>query len=180
MDVSLSDALVDLQRDRVDVAIRMGALVDGGFRARPLGKSRRAVVASPSYLDLHGRPDTPDELLKHRCVDFSFRKAQEGWPFTVAGRATTVPIRGGVLTNNGETARQLTIEGAGVARLGLFHVARDLEEGRLVEVLEEYNPHDLEDIHAIFSPRRHLPLRVRVFVDFLVERLVPALAGYGH
>lgn len=175
LDLSLTDALVDLQRERIDVAIRMGPLADASFRSRALGLSRRAVVAAPQYLALHGLPRHPRELAEHRCFNFNFRRSLDEWPFKVEGQVVHLPVRGGILTNNGETMRQLTLDGMGISRLGMFHVARDLEAGRLVELLPEYNPGDTEQIHAIFGKQRYMPPRVRVFIDFLVERLGPAL-----
>lgn len=175
LDLSLTDALVDLKRERIDVAIRMGPLDDASFRARILGTSRRAVVASPDYLARHGTPLTPADLTKHRCFNFNFRRSRDEWPFKIDNHTQYLAVRGDLLTNNGETMRQLTIEGLGISRLGMFHIAHDLKAGRLVEVLGDYNPGDIEEIHAIFSSQRYMPQRVRVFIDFMVERISPLL-----
>jgi DNA-binding transcriptional LysR family regulator len=157
------------------VAIRMGPLADASFRARVLGRSRRVVVAAPDYLATHGSPATPGDLAGHRCLGFNFRRTVAEWPFVLDGRAIHVPVQGVLLTNNGETMRQLTLAGLGISRLGMFHVAHDLRAGRLVELLAACNPGDTDEIHAIYSNQRYVPLRVRVFIDFLVERLAPAL-----
>lgn len=175
VDLSLADSLVDLQRERIDVAIRMGPMVDESFHARKLGTSRRAVVAAPAYLQTRGMPRIPGDLARHRCFNFNFRRSMDEWPFVMDGQLVRLPIQGAMLTNNGETMRQLTLDGLGVSRLGLFHVIRDLEAGRLVELLPGYNPGDGEDIHAIYNSQRHMPTRVRLFIDFLVEKLEPAL-----
>lgn len=171
LDLSLNDALVDLQRERVDVAIRMGTLADASFQARPLGKSRLAVVASPAYLKAFGTPHHPDALAGHRCFNFNFRRMRDEWPFRLDGQTVYRQVGGGMLLNNGETMRLLTLQGLGISRLALFHVGKDLAEGSLVELLEEFNPGDIEDIHAIFRNQRYMPQRVRVFIDFLVEKL---------
>ncbi|RKP51891.1 LysR family transcriptional regulator [Pararobbsia silviterrae] len=175
VDLSLTDAVVDLQRENVDVAVRTGPLSDASFRARKLGSTGRAVVAAPSYLDAHGVPQTPEDLVKHRCFNFNFRRSMDEWPFRIDGRTFHFPVRGDVLTNNGATMRQLTLAGLGISRLGLFHIKDDLASGRLVELLPAFNPGDIEDIHVIFSSQRHMTARVRVFIDFLVEMLEPAL-----
>ena len=177
LDLSLTDALVDLQRERVDVAIRMGPLADASFRARPLGRSRLAVVAAPDYLAAHGAPAHPDDLAGHLCFNFNFRRALDEWPFRIGGHTVYLQVGGGMLTNNGETMRQLTLDGLGVARLALFHVGRDIQAGRLVELLPGFNPGDTEEIHAIFRNQRHMPQRVRVFIDFLVEKMGDADFG---
>lgn len=175
LDLSLTDAVVDLQRERVDVAIRMGPLADASFRARVLGQSRRAVVASPAYVEQFGRPQTPDELAAHRCFNFNFRRSRDEWPFLSGGQTVYLQVGGGMLTNNGETMRQLTLDGLGISRLATFHIGADLQAGRLIELLADYNPGDTEEITAIFSNQRYMPQRVRVFIDFLVEKLAPAL-----
>lgn len=179
LDLSLTDALVDLKRERIDVAVRMGPLDDASFRARILGSSRRAVVASPAYLQRHGVPETPGDLANHRCFNFNFRRSRDEWPFTVDHHTQYLAVRGDILTNNGETMRQLTINGLGISRLGMFHVAQDLKAGRLVELLADYNPGDSEEIHAIFNNQRYMPQRVRVFIDFMVERIGPLLGSSG-
>ncbi|MGK3122860.1 LysR family transcriptional regulator [Candidatus Pantoea formicae] len=171
LDLSLTDALVDLQRERVDVAIRMGTLADASFQARSLGKSRLAVVAAPAYLKTFGTPRHPDALFEHRCFNFNFRRTRDEWPFQLDGQTVHRQVGGGMLVNNGETMRLLTLQGLGISRLALFHVGKDLAEGSLVELLQEFNPGDLEDIHAIFRNQRYMPQRVRVFIDFLVEKL---------
>ncbi len=176
LDLSLTDSRVDMQRDNVDVAVRMGPLPDATFRARTLGHSRYAVVASPQYLARHGRPQKPADLLDHRCLNFNFKRAWDEWPFRVDGQLTYLPVGGGMLTNNGETMRQLVLAGMGISRLGFFHVAEDIRAGKLVELLDEFNAGDLEDIHAIFINQRYMPQRLRVFIDFLLERVSPALA----
>jgi DNA-binding transcriptional LysR family regulator len=176
LDLSLSDALADLQREAVDVAIRMGPLSDASFRARALGRSRRAVVAAPRYLEQWGVPQEPAALAQHRCFNFNFRRSLDEWPFRIGGQTVHMPVQGGILTNNGETMRQLTLDGLGVSRLAMFHVAADLRAGRLVELLAGYNPGDTEDITAIFHHQRYMPARVRVFIDFLLERVSPVLA----
>lgn len=175
VDVSLSDDVVDLQRERVDVAVRTGPISDVNLHARKLGSTRRAIVASPDYLHAFGTPEAPDDLVRHRCFNFNFRRAMDEWPFTIDGRKVYLPMRGSTLTNNGETMRQLTLNGLGISRLGLFHVIHDLRAGRLVELLPSYNGGDIEDIHAVFNSQRHMTARVRVFIDFLVEHLEPAL-----
>jgi DNA-binding transcriptional LysR family regulator len=176
VDLSLTDAVVDLQRERVDVAVRTGPLSDASFRARKLGSTRRAVVAAPAYLRAHGMPQTPEDLVQHRCFNFNFRRSMDEWPFSIDGKTVYFPVRGGVLTNNGATMRELTLNGLGISRMGLFHVGEDIKSGRLVELLPSYNPGDIEDIHAIFSSQRHMTARVRAFIDFLVETLEPVLA----
>jgi DNA-binding transcriptional LysR family regulator len=89
-------------------------------------------------------------------------------------------VRGAVLTNNGETMRQLTLDGMGISRLGMFHVYDDLKAGRLVELLPQYAADDVEEVSVIYANQRHMPKRVRAFIDFAIEKLVPLLAERGR
>lgn len=171
VDVSVTDTLVDVLAGQADVAIRIGPLADSPLTARRLGASRRTIVASPDYLARAGTPEVPEDLLGHNCLNFSFRRAGSDWPFRREGRDYALSPRGNIETNNGETMGELVRLGVGISRLGRFHVADDLAAGRLVALLEPYNPGDTEEIHALFVGGASTPRRVRVFVDFLVEQL---------
>jgi DNA-binding transcriptional LysR family regulator len=179
IDISLTDTKVELQREEVDVAIRMGPLHDASFRGRKLGSSRRVVVAAASYLASHGVPQTPEDLARHNCLNFNFRRSLDEWPFSVDGKLVYLAVDGEVQANNGETMRQLTLQGLGISRLGMFHVFDDIQRSDLVELLPQYNAGDLEEITIIYPNQKHLPTRVRAFIDFLVDRLGPILALKG-
>ena len=175
VDLSLTDQVVDLTRERVDVAVRVGKLADANFKARVLGRSRYAVVASPDYLKAHGTPRRPGDLVHHACVGFNFKRSVSQWPFQIDGQVTELPVKASVFTNNGETMLDLVLHGMGIARLGRFHVDRFLGGGQVVELLAEFNPGDVEELHAVFPVKRHMSRRVRAFIDFLAERISPGL-----
>ncbi|NYD88363.1 LysR family transcriptional regulator [Sphingomonas melonis] len=174
IDIALTDTLVDIAGGQADVAIRFGPLADSALTARKLGESGRVIVASPDYLARHGTPRVPEDLHAHNCLNFNFRRAEPIWPFRRDGRDFTLCVEGGIVANNGETLGQLAAAGVGVTRVGRFSVAAEIAEGRLVALLEDYNPGDVELIHAVFVGGAHLPARVRVFVDFLADRLARA------
>lgn len=171
LDLSLSDEVIDLIEQRADVAIRTGAMSSSELKARKLGESRRVVVASPDYLATYGTPATPEDLAAHNCLRFNFRRSGEGWPFRYPGEEEirAFPIGGNFLGNNGATVRQLAIAGLGLARIGQFHVQRDLDNRSLVCVLEDFNPNDVEMIHAVFAGHEHMAARIRAFIDFLLQ-----------
>lgn len=171
VDISLSDRLVDITGGQADVAIRFGPLADSPLTARKLGENRRVIVASPDYLARRGTPRNPEDLHEHNCLNFNFRRAEPVWPFRWDGRDYALSVKGSIEANNGETLGQLAAGGVGVTRVGRFSVAPEIASGQLVPLLEEYNPGDIEAIHAVFVGGASLPARVRVFVDFLVERL---------
>jgi DNA-binding transcriptional LysR family regulator len=172
LDIVLSDQVIDLLEQRTDVAIRVGPLRASQLIARKLGGSRMAVVAAPRYLTRHGRPRNLADLKRHNGIGFNFVRTMPGWPFLDAGEVRRIPAGGNVQVGDGETARRLALAGVGLARLALFHVGPDIEAGRLKVVLEDLNPGDVEEIHAIFVGQGgHLPARIRAFIDYLADNV---------
>lgn len=171
VDLSLSDAVVDLVGERTDVAIRHGPLRDSSLRARKLGSSRWIVAASPEYLQRHGTPRSPADLEQHNCLNFNYRRSVEGWTFLAGSRAKQYHVGGNFLGNSGEALRLMCLGGAGVARLADFLIGTDVRAGRLVPLLQDYIKSDSEDVHALYIGHSRLAARVRVFMDFLVERV---------
>ena len=171
IDFALTDTIVDVAAGQADVAIRFGPLGDSMLTARKLGESRRMIVAAPDYLARCGTPVRPEDLHRHNCLNFNFRRVEPVWPFRVDGQDVALTVKGSIEANNGETLGQLAAAGVGIARVGAFSVLDDVAAGRLVPVLEELNPGDVELIHAVFVGGANTPARVRAFVDFLAERL---------
>lgn len=173
VDLVLTDQVINLREEATDIAIRTGPLKDSSLVSRKLGHSGFVVVASPSYLERHGTPENPASLAQHCCLRFGFRRHTQDWPFTDdVGRSISLSPEGNMLVSDGETMRVLTLEGVGISRLARFHVGRDIEKGRLVPLLESYNPGDTEPVHAVFiGPGKKLPTRVRAVLDFLYERV---------
>lgn len=171
LDISLTDALVDVAGGQADVAVRFGPLADSRLTARKLGETRRAIVAAPSYLARRGTSRVPEDLHDHDCLNFNFRRVEPVWPFRKDGRDYALSVRACTEANNGETLGQLAVAGAGITRVGTFSVAAEIAAGRLVSLLEEFNPGDVEVIHAVFVGGANIPARVRVFVDFLAKHL---------
>ncbi|NMN71552.1 LysR family transcriptional regulator [Rhizobium sp. 57MFTsu3.2] len=174
LDISLTDGVIGLIEERTDIAIRSGAMDDSSLKARKLLESRRVIVASPAYLDAKGTPKTPQDLAVHNCFTFNFRRALNEWPFRDPGSSEVyrVPVSGNTTVNSGMIMRRLCLSGSGLGRVGLFHVQPDIDAGRLIPLLEEYNPADIEQIHAVFAGHEHLAARIRAFIDFLAEHLV--------
>lgn len=171
VDIALTDTLVDVAAGQADVAIRFGPLPDSTLTARKLGETRRVIVASPEYLAKHGRPREPEDLHRHNCLNFNFRRTEPIWPFRRDGTDFSLCVKGNIEANNGETLGQLAAIGIGIARVGAFSVTQEIASGALVPILEEFNPGDVEQIHAVFVGGASTPARIRVFVDFLAEHL---------
>ena len=171
VDIGLTDTVVDVMGGEADVAIRFGPLADSPLTARRLGETGRSIVASPDYLARRGTPGVPEDLHRHNCLNFNFRRAEPTWPFRRDGRDYALTVTGDIEANNGETLGQLALAGVGVTRIGNFGVVEDIASGRLVPLLEAFNPGDAEPIHAVFVGGANMPARVRVFVDYLAEAL---------
>lgn len=174
LDLVLTDQVVDLLEERADIAIRVapGPLRGNRLMARKIGESGVAVVASPDYLAKHGEPRTPAELEKHNLIGFNFARSVEGWPFRVDGGLISIAAVGNTQVGDGEIARQLAVAGTGLARLGRFHVEAEIAAGRLVTVLDAFNPGDIEVIHAVYLGQGgFVPARMRAFIDFLARNV---------
>lgn len=182
LDITISDQVIDLMDERADVAIRVGPLRTSQLIARKLGESPSAIVGAPAYLAQRGAPASPAELEGHDLITFNFARHCDEWPFRIDGRRLSLPAHGRVLVGDGESARRLALAGQGLTRLSLFQIAPDIAAGRLVPVLEAFNPGDVEDIHAVYVGHGgRLPARVRAFIDFLVETVdLTAPPGAGE
>jgi len=163
--LDLSDRTVDLVSEGFDCAVRLGGLVDSSLVAVRLGEMRRVVVGSPGYFQLRGVPRTLDDLARHECLVLS---TQPGWDFVSAGKQILFKAPGRFACNDGAVLHEWALAGMGLASRSVWEVGEDLRWGRLVSVLDDYASPPV-GIHAMFSQRRHLPLRVRLFIDLLKE-----------
>ncbi len=168
LDLHFSDQVVDLAETGIDIAIRWGALPASDVIARPLGRTRQVVVAAPAYLERYGVPAHPQDLQHHLRLGWNYPRAIPHWPFLVDGRRVAVDAGQAIRVNDGDVMRQLALQGAGLARLSLYHAWDDLQHGRLLPVLEAFDCGDLEPIHAVYVGRPdRLPPRTRAVLDFL-------------
>ena len=167
VNLDLSDRLVDLINENIDCAIRIGELTDSSLVSVRLGEMRRMVVASPAYLVAHGVPRTPADLAGHNCLSLG---QQRGWVFRDPDSTTveTVKVSGNFECNDGAVLHEWALAGRGLAWRSLWEVGRDLKEGRLTSVLDAWQAPPM-GIYAVFPQRRHLPLRVRLFIDLLKD-----------
>jgi DNA-binding transcriptional LysR family regulator len=163
--LDLSDRTVDLVGEGFDCAVRLGALVDSSLVAVRLGEMRRVVVGSPAYFQRKGVPRMLDDLAAHECFSLP---TQPGWDFLRGGKPVLFKPPGRFACNDGAVLHDWALAGMGLAWRSLWEVGEDLRWGRLVSVLDEFATPPV-GIHAVFPQRRHLPLRVRLFVDLLKD-----------
>ncbi len=169
VDMTLVDRVVDLVDEGYDLAIRIGTLASSSLIARRLAPCRLVVCAAPDYLARHGRPVHPADLAGHNCLGYTYGALTDAWRFIGPAGETTVPIRGNLQINNGDALRSAALRGHGVVLLPTFIIGADLSVGTLERVLPDYSPPDM-GIHAVYPPGRHLPAKVRSFIDFLAQR----------
>lgn len=163
--LDLADRTVDLVSEGIDCAVRLGGLVDSSLVAVRLGEMRRVVVGSPAYLQQRGVPRSLDDLAHHDCLALA---TQSGWDFIDGGQTLLFKPPGRFACNDGAVLHEWALAGMGLAWRSLWEVGDDLRWGRLVPVLDEYATAPV-GIHAVFPQRRHLPLRVRLFIDLLKD-----------
>lgn len=184
VELGLSDRVIDLVEEGWDVAVRIARIADQNLIARKLGPCRLLVAAAPAYLARRGTPGTAAELSDHNCLGYTFSAAvgPDVWTFGADG-GVRVPIRGGLIANNGDALMAAAVEGLGIVYQPTFILADEIRGGRLVPLALDVEPIALPGIFAVYPGARRPPAKVRAFVDFLVERFGPtppwdrALAG---
>ena len=161
----LSDHLVNLVEDAVDVAVRIGHLADSSLVARQVGEMRRIVVASPAYLKRHGEPKTPQALTEHQTIQFG---PSANWRFVQDGRDIELRPSPRFASNSADAALQYAEAGGGVTRVLAYQAAESLKRGRLRIVLAKYEQPALP-IHIVYPTSRLLSAKVRAFIDLVAE-----------
>jgi DNA-binding transcriptional LysR family regulator len=164
--LNLNDRVVDLIGEGVDVAIRIASLSDSNLVSVKLADNERVLVATPGYLKRYGEPKTLADLSRHNCLAISSEGSQRGWTFRDNGKIVTVKVSGNMGCNDGQVLHEWALAGKGLAWRSMWEVGSEIESGQLQTVLNQYAAPG-NDIYAVFAQRRHLPLRIRTFVDFL-------------
>jgi DNA-binding transcriptional LysR family regulator len=169
VEMILADRRMDLIADGFDFAVRIAELQSSSMIAKRVGTYRLMLVASPAYVARHGAPDSPAELSTASCLLNLNMTPRNRWPFTRDGVHQIAEVEGGLQIDNGEALLVATLEGAGIAYMPTDLVRADLEAGRLVPILPEWDKLTLP-IHIV-HPSRRVPRRVAVLMDLLAEEL---------
>ena len=168
-DLILTDRLVDLIDERMDVVVRIGAPKDSDLVMRKLADNYRIVVAAPDYLESRGTPVVPEDLTRHECL--LYRGPETHWSLVgPAGKAVELRVLSRMRCNSGEVAHDWALAGCGLIMKSWVDVAPDVQAGRLVRVLTEWRS-EPTPVCALFPSNPRLPLRVRLFLDAMVGRL---------
>ena len=170
IDLSITDRWVNLAEEGFDLAIHVTGDPQPNLVARPLAPVRRKLCATPEYFRRHGIPQSPADLVRHNCLDYT-RSGEPGrWRFTGPQGEIVVPVNGTLHVDDDEALSQAVLGGLGVGLLPTFIIGRALQDGNLQAVLSEYIPVE-RHVYALYLPTRHLPSKVRVFIDFLVAHI---------
>jgi DNA-binding transcriptional LysR family regulator len=169
LDVSFSDRVANLVDEGFDMAVRIGRPPDSSLISRRLCTVRIVVVAAPAYLDRNGEPASPDDLAGQECIiDTNFRDPGR-WSFDDAGTQRTVPVSGRIRYSNAEACLRAAEDGLGLACVPAFVAGEAIRSGRVRRLLTAYETEPF-GVHALYPHSRHLAAKVRVLVDFLVDR----------
>src|SRR3990167_2357604 len=170
IELHLSDATIDLVGMGFDLALRVAALPDSSLVARRLRAVKRRLVASPAYWDKHGRPHHPADLAQHRGLTYGHQSAPETWRFQKGGEEASVRPRAVIRANNGDVLLPALLAGSGVALLPDFIVGPAVADGRLEEVLTEWQGAPIA-LHLVMPPGGPRPARVEVLAAYLAKTL---------
>ena len=172
VDLSITDRVVDLVEEHADVTIRNGRVSDMALAARKIADFERVICAAPSYLSRHGMPNTPADLANHVCI--VMKTTSSRWPFRIRDEIDRVEITPRVTTDNGEAALRLALDGAGIVRLSVMMLGGPVSRGLLVPLLTDSHYAEPLPVSALYLAGRHRLPKVRVFLDFLIERFASA------
>jgi DNA-binding transcriptional LysR family regulator len=165
----LSDQQIDPVQEGFDVTLRIADLPSSSLIARKIAPAHRVVCASPSYLQRRGTPQRPSDLREHDCLTYGHLATGKQWKLTGPDGEHWISIPWTLCTNNAEVLCDAAVRGRGIALLPTFIAAAELRRGSLQTILESYEAPEIS-IYAIYPETRHLSVKVRVFIDFLIER----------
>ena len=166
----LVDRRLNLIEDHIDISLRVGDLKDFSLIAKIVGSVRRVVCASPTYLKRRGTPKTPDELKDHDCITFENTLSAQTWSLNVGKVEKPFPIHSRLIVSTAEAATDAAVAGIGLTRMLDYQVAAQIREGTLKLVLESFRSPP-KQVHLIYEAGRHLPLKIRTFLDYASPRL---------
>lgn len=182
VNVRLNDRVVDLVEEGIDVAFRMGKLADSSLIAKKLCSSPMVTVASPAYLERQGRPLHPRDLRDHNYLVYTDVNPASEITFQDKGSPFHVRVEGNMVSNSTEALRSALLSHMGISRMPRWLVGDAITTGELVTLLDGYQAEPL-DIYAVYQPGRHLPSKIRCFIDYFADQFksCPTICGgYGE
>ena len=175
----LADRRLNMIEDHIDIGLRVGDLNDFSLVAKKVGAVRRVVCASPSYLARRGTPKTPEDLKDHDCITFENTLSAQSWTFKIGKTEKSFPIHSRLVVSTAEAATDAAVSGLGLTRMLDYQIDRHRRAGSLKLVLETFRSRP-KPVHLIYEAGRHLPLKIRTFLDFAAPRLKKAMQSLAE
>jgi DNA-binding transcriptional LysR family regulator len=172
LNLSMDDKVVDLVSNGLDMVLRIGALPDSSLVARKLSVCRSVLCASPGYFKKHGEPNKLSDLKQHNCLYYSYFRSGMEWAFDGPNGPERIKPEGNMQINNSLVLKQLMLDDLGICQMPLFIVERELASGALVTTLQQYRLPE-HGIYAVYPQRAFLPAKLKVFLEYLEEKLAP-------
>ncbi len=173
--MSMTDFMVDMVAEGIDVAIRVGQLSDSSLKARKIGDSGRVVCGSPRYLTRRGAPKTPDDLAEHNCITWREHPGHNVWKFRGKQDQYEVRVTGNFFAKSADAIIAAAVAGMGLVLLPDWNLGIELRQKQLQPVLSDYSAiPKASPVWAVHSHQRHVPPKIRAFIDFLIERFATA------
>ena len=166
IELILTDSIPDLIEEGMDMAIQLGTLEDSNVVARQLSTSRLVVCGSPEYFNKNPAPKTPHQLRDHNCLTLIQPLPISDWKLKINGEEKKIDVSGNLKSNMADSLRIAAINGCGLIQLPSYMIGLDIKSGRLVPVLEDFEPDELP-IHALYAHRKYLSAKVRTFIDYI-------------
>jgi len=166
--MDMKDTWSDIINEGFDIVLRAGTLPDSSLFARQLAPLHSVLCASPEYLNQYGIPHSPQELLQHNCILYTYHTVINEWVFVKNDEQQTVQITGNYQVNNSEALQESLVQGLGIGRLPTFIAGNTIKSGKLLPVLCDYKM-PFKTIYAVFPEKQYLPEKVRLFINFLLE-----------
>ncbi len=176
VELRLSDK-PDLIEDDIDIALQVERPDSGRLVARHLLTNRRVIVAARSYVRMHGLPMVPVDVLRHRCICLiRGRRILDNWRFFIDGEDVEIQVPRFLMSDSTQITGGWALDGRGVALKVLWDVSEDLSRGRLLQCLSDYTRHEV-NLYAVYAQQRHLPARMRAFLDFIRAKFQDGIPG---
>ena len=172
LELEFNDRVIDVVSEGYDVVIRVGAIKDSNLVARKFTQSRMVTIAAPSYLQKYGTPKSVEDLNQHQCIVYSLLPTPTLWTFFKDGQRININVEPRAICNSSHIEVSLVSQGIGITRVPLFTCEKEIEQGKLQIILDDYDVVPFE-IFAVYPHRQYLTAKVRAFVDFVVEAFNP-------
>jgi len=169
LEVEFNDRIIDVVSEGYDIVIRIGTIKDSNLVARRFATSQGVVVASPDYLSVNGHPNNLEDLKNHSFISYSLSQTPTIWNFNKGGIVTNINITPRVICNSAELELSMALQSVGITRLPFYCCEQEIKKGTLKVILEEYEQPEF-GVYVVYPHRQYLSAKVRVFVDYMVNR----------